>query len=76
MCLVWTNRRVPQLTAVLCGPIGTQHAGYLHSHWGTYLTHNIDLGMNTGKSSMMGVNRVLGLSLALIVIFLTSEVSQ
>jgi len=37
-------------------------------------THNIDLGMNTGKNSMMGVNRVLGLSLALIVIFLTSEV--
>jgi len=71
---VWTNRRAPQLTAVLCGPIGTQHAGYLHSHWGTYLTHNIDLGMNTGKNSMMGVNRVLGLSLALIVIFLTSEV--
>merc|ERR1740128_357613 len=30
--------------------------------------------MNTGKNSMMGVNRVLGLSLALIVIFLTSEV--
>jgi len=37
-------------------------------------THNIDLGMNRSKNSMMGVNRVMGFSVALIVMFMTSEV--